>query len=911
MTHGLWWSFGEPREEREKLVADFYYQTGKHVELRIPWPAKRFAEAGELPIRLGNGERDNGWIPDLTSNTAETGRRLYDLLGKDAQTSLIRAFANLKEDRADRVLRLYFPTPSPENRELCLALEDLPWELLHDGEEFICWRYSLQIIRSHAREAFTAPPRLVDVASWGILLVSPFVFASEEQCRQVGLEALPQGRDEAKILRMLEKQTHGLVRIGPAAKRGNWGGAATFGELERLLSDGGGKRFQMIHYIGHGVIYDDEPCLCFEKENGGIDYVSVSRLKKLFKTMQDASPRQEPPAALFLNACSSSSRGRYSAGFASGLHDLGLCVLGYHSEIYDDGKPLLAARNFYQSLCADQSLQQPNTPPNVATAVGAARRRLRNEENEAKPAWGSLRVYLPSDISFAVHGRGLLEKTMQKVYAHFSQWMNPGDYTDHLAIGFQFAVLFGALMGLVNLAFIFPESVLSKHFNYQEIVSEITRVFLVGPLSYLAAAIFIAMQTHRNHQFILRQGERVSHWRLAGYCLGSLPVYLLAGIAFAALFFYSFSRLELLTAQTTAFASITHIPITFFWYIFTGVLAGTMVLSLLAASWLCLYQKETLHSYRTFYFILSLYSSIASAYLLYKTFVPGVSPYRAGGWTIFVLLNIAGYGLAATKILKEISWRASQKSAAAPLSWRKLLPLLGAVILVVFCYSLLEESVRFEQSAIQTALLNRKESATAGVYDKRDEIVLERALRQRAVNEIPESIKQAAKKDWLLSVVCADYCLYRTQQDKNGEWFEITLDDAQGYDAKDWLELAAQNNREVEFKDYYCNILAMLRYLEADRNPNKDEKRRGYEEAVKKAAFAVKKEDRNFAYLDTLARAEERLATLNDDRSLLKTGAAHIQEAQWRAFFLRSPRAKEVQRAIDQLAEKIQGELRR
>ena len=44
-------------------------------------------------------------------------------------------------------------------------------------------------------------------------------------------------------------------------------------------------------FVGHGVIYDDEPCLCFEANDGGVDYVSINRLRKLFIAVRDSAPR--------------------------------------------------------------------------------------------------------------------------------------------------------------------------------------------------------------------------------------------------------------------------------------------------------------------------------------------------------------------------------------------------------------------------------------------------------------------------------------------------------------------------------------------------------------------------------------------------------------------------------------------
>lgn len=911
MGSGLWWSFGEPHEERGELVADFYYQIGRHVELRLPWPTRRFADAGGLSIQIGEKKHGTGWPHDITAKTEETGRRLYDLLGKEAQASLIRTFANQNGDSNHRTLYLLFPTPSAKNREICLTLEDLPWELLHDGEEFISWRYSIQIVRAHPRETFPVQPRTIGIASWGILLVTPFVFSSEDQYRQVGLEPLPLGAEEVKTIRSLQQETHGLVLAGPLSRRRRspWG-ITTFHELEEHLLGENVGRYHLIHFVGHGVIYDDEPCLCFESDQGGIDYVSVNRLRKLFTAIRDSSRHDALPAVLFLNACSSSSRGRYSSGFASGLHDLGMCVLGYHSDIYDDDKPLLAAESFYRSICIDQSLQNPQQNPNVLTAIGAARRRLRDQGGAAKPAWGNLRAYVPSEISFEVRGRGFIERTLQKVYSHFASWMNPLDYTDHLSIGFQFAVLFGALMGLINLIFIFPETLLVGHYTYQEIVSEILRIFLIGPLSFLAAAIFISIQTMQNHRFLRHRTGKIPILTLLAKLFCTLPVLILAGVAFGLLFNFSFSRLDLLTSQITIFSSLTKIPIEDFWIGFLGIMGGAITISLLLASGFCLKRKETLHSYRTFYWVFVLYSGIAAVFIIDAFFSEKMGVYRTGCWTFFVLLNIFAYSSVSTKTLKEITWRAMQKNAPPPqLSWRKLIPLLGGALLVVFCYFLLEESVRFEQSTIQNAIIKRKESILTGEFEPHVEKILERALRQRAIHEIPGSIMEnesVAKRDWLLSLVCADYILFRSQQREEKSDLLEDISKSQGF-----LTTCETINGEVKFKDYYCNIVAMVEFLHAENSESEESKPTEYQQALTNGIIAVDKDNRNFAYLDTLARVEAKIGDRNNDLELLKRAAVNIRQARWRAFFLRSPMASEVRRSIDEMAKSIQKQIKR
>jgi len=123
------------------------------------------------------------------------------------------------------------------------------------------------------------------------------------------------------------------------------------------------------------------------------------------------------------------------------------------------------------------------------------------------------------------------------------------------------------------------------------------------------------------------------------------------------------------------------------------------------------------------------------------------------------------------------------------------------------------------------------------------------------------------------------------------------------------LEASRRNHAELQFKDYYCNIYAMFKILSADLTTDRQIQQADYEEAMKNAEFAVQKEEMNFAYLDTLARAEAQLGTLIRNPELLHRAAGHVRKAAWSAFFLRSSRAKEVQYSIRSLEETIEKNL--
>jgi len=154
MKHCLYWSFGEPYEENGYLVTNFYYQTGKHVTLRLPWPVRSFDAAGNLTVSTEPGQAAGA---NLGRENAQAGQRLFEHLGTDVQTSIIQTFANLPDTENERILYLRFSSPKPENREIGLALESLPWEWLHDGRARLAKRYSVQIVRSHVHNSGLIP----------------------------------------------------------------------------------------------------------------------------------------------------------------------------------------------------------------------------------------------------------------------------------------------------------------------------------------------------------------------------------------------------------------------------------------------------------------------------------------------------------------------------------------------------------------------------------------------------------------------------------------------------------------------------------------------------------------------------------------------------------------------------------
>ncbi len=900
MNHQLFWIFGTPEEEDGILAVDFYYQAGKHTRLHIPIPAPRFQAAGELPFHLKENNLSKPPAFDLPSNPVEAGKKLFSILGEEAQKTLIQTFANLENHSDERLLYLIFSTPSTESNEWSLTLEDLPWEYLHDGNQFISQRYQLQIVRNHVKHQYPFAVEKHDINDWRILLVSPFVFSNLAVLNQAGLSPLPGAQKEILTLRALENETSGFINISPPSHGKQMQGITTLDELNSCLSASKNKPFHIIHFCGHGVMYEDEPCLCFETDPGGIEYVNVDQLKRALSVAVESNQTESLPDILFLNACSSSSRGKYSAGFAAGLHELNVCVLGYQTQVRDDDKLVEASKEFYRSLCIQQPLQQAYSPSSVIKAVGDSRRQLHNHGGTTPNHSANMQVYLPTQLQFQWTGRGFVERRIQSMYSRFAEWTNPSDFTSHLSLVFFSAFVFGTLFGIENVLFIFPESVLTNYLNYTEIVSELTRIFMIGPLSFLAAAIWIAWITQIEFR-LLMSTHAVPKWKWPTFLMQFIPLSILAGVSYSLMFSYSFSHMDLLTAKTKELAPLLDYSTAVFWYGLSGFMGATMTISLALAVWICYRKRETLHTYHVYSVMIAVYiiGGAINCWLINQQSITGIALIL--DWFVCSLINIFAYALITTKVIKETCWRSAHKTTEKPnVSWRKLVPLVGGAILVLLCYILLEESVRFEKETIHWALAERSENA-GNPQSKYVEKVLERALRQRAIDDVPERVRQVADKDWLLSLIYADHLLFLAQ---NSAVYDPKTTMAE---SRFYLENSIALNPAVQYTDFFQNIYAMVLLNEAREMEEGDDKTALLRKANQLAESAVKKDEGNFAYLDTLARAQYRWA-LHDEYNFIYLSNAldNIQQAEWSAFFLRSSRADEVRESIRTLRNKIE-----
>ncbi len=197
-------------------------------------------------------------------------------------------------------------------------LHEIPWELLHDGRQFIADDPATPIVRYLRQSRPTRSMRVEPPLRF--LLTS----ACPEGQRQLDLE-----REEHSVRKSLE---HLGDRVQPVFKR-----RVSMDRLLHVLRRAQSRRrpFHVWHHCGHGqILSSGEFCLVLE-ENGKPQEATAKQLGRLFATSPDLR-------LAVLNACYSGSR----LGLATELARLNVpAVVGFRSGVFDR-----AARVFSQAF---------------------------------------------------------------------------------------------------------------------------------------------------------------------------------------------------------------------------------------------------------------------------------------------------------------------------------------------------------------------------------------------------------------------------------------------------------------------------------------------------------------------------------------------------------------------------------
>jgi CHAT domain len=229
------------------------------------------------------------------------------------------------------------------------ALLEYPWELLHDGSEFLCLKHSVGRFVNVTRAAIPNQkrPAPIGVSPLSVLLIS----VPAPQPRQIGKQVLSyeplSGVDEET-----EAIADAITGLGPIAdlqilrgKDATWSAAANALKA---------KRYHIVHYTGHAYFDSSTPMnssLVLDDQD-----MTTGHIRGFC--------RNAPPVLFFINGCESTvGRGvgnewkdRYDIfGLARAFLETGAYLLGSRWRVNDKGAAAFS-KAFYKEILAGQPL---------------------------------------------------------------------------------------------------------------------------------------------------------------------------------------------------------------------------------------------------------------------------------------------------------------------------------------------------------------------------------------------------------------------------------------------------------------------------------------------------------------------------------------------------------------------------
>lgn len=250
------------------------------------------------------------------------------------------------------------------------ALVEFPWELLHDGEEFLCLKHYVGRFVNVTNP--TIPPRqhpqLLAPDALSVLLIS----VPKPQPRgAIVYERLPGAEAETQaILDTLMPLGAKVVLLRSAE--------ATYDNVYSAIKSG---RYHIVHFNGHAYFNSDRPFLSslvlFDQD------MTTGPIVSFFGS--------KPPVFFFLNACETAAakasvdwKNRYDIfGLARAFLETGAYLIGSRWKVGDAGAGMFA-KIFYSELVVGRPLGR---------AILAARVACRGATNADDLSWASYLFY--------------------------------------------------------------------------------------------------------------------------------------------------------------------------------------------------------------------------------------------------------------------------------------------------------------------------------------------------------------------------------------------------------------------------------------------------------------------------------------------------------------------------------------
>ncbi|MDP9177767.1 MAG: CHAT domain-containing protein [Gemmatimonadota bacterium] len=301
--------------------------------------------ATAIDARSGNTEQPNRVaavdIPDPFADMAELGTQLLDLMMPPYVQADLRAAELFLEIGMDDKLLEY------------------PWELMHDGDEFLCLKHAIGRFVNGAAQPMIARQPVTQLGSsldaLSILLIS----VPRPQPRDDGLTYEHLKEAEAETDTIIET----ISKIEGISLSTLIGKEATWSNVWKTLR---GQTFQIIHFNGHATFDEATP------RSAGLVLFDRNMLTGSIATFFG----RNPPLLCFINACETAKAATWKNrhdifGLASAFLNTGAYLLGTRWKINDKAAAEFAKR-FYTSLIVNhKSIGAAVKDARIATKVAA------------------------------------------------------------------------------------------------------------------------------------------------------------------------------------------------------------------------------------------------------------------------------------------------------------------------------------------------------------------------------------------------------------------------------------------------------------------------------------------------------------------------------------------------------------
>jgi ABC-type branched-subunit amino acid transport system substrate-binding protein/CHAT domain-containing protein len=266
---------------------------------------------------------------EAAQRAKKLGIELFNYLFQPEIKTLYQKIKDKVQQRQQFVIRLRLQIVPAE-------LSTLPWELLHDGEEYLC-------LNSHPKILFARVP---DTTVTGKTL------NYDPPLRFLGITASPDGQNQLNVGKEKEYIDIALKDLVEKNYIGKDWKKAEKNVLSGLKS---GDTVHILHFIGHGHFSDGEGKIIFEGERGRGLSIPANQLRLALQ--------RDTTLLVFLNACDT-ARGDsqdYLSNFAYKLAVTGIpAIVAMQFKITDDAA-IQFAKTFYERIATGEPIDEAVT----------------------------------------------------------------------------------------------------------------------------------------------------------------------------------------------------------------------------------------------------------------------------------------------------------------------------------------------------------------------------------------------------------------------------------------------------------------------------------------------------------------------------------------------------------------------